>query len=123
MKHRIAVIGLAVGLAGCATTGQSSLAGTWEGIATPSAGPEAPFTMKLTQNAASIGGSITDNTGGSGPFDGTIKDNNVSFKAELANGFVVIGQFVLDGDTWAECSYQLEGVQGSDGKGSASRTE
>ena len=121
-RYFVPLLGIAVAALVGVAAAQSSIAGTWEGEATPSAGG-APntWTMTLEQDGAQVTGSYVDAVGANAQITGTVSENQAEFVMQF-EGFEVTASFVVDNDQWAMCTYSL-GPQGEGGTCSATRAQ
>ena len=118
----VAVLGMVVAALVGVAAAQSSIAGTWEGEATPSAGG-APntWTMTLEQDGTQVTGSYVDAVGTNAQITGSVSENQAEFVMQC-EGFEVTASFVGDDDQWTMCTYSL-GPQGEGGTCSATRAQ
>ena len=118
----VALLGIVVAALVGVTAAQSTLAGIWEGEATPSAGgaPNA-WTMTLEQDGTQVTGSYVDAAGTNAQVTGTVSENQAEFVMQF-DEFEVTASFVVDDDQWTMCTYSL-GAQGEGGTCSATRAQ
>ena len=121
-RYFVPLLGIAVAALVGVAAAQSSIAGTWEGEATPSAGG-APntWTMTLEQDGTQVTGSYVDAVGTNAQITGSVSENQAEFVMQF-EGFEVTASFVVDDDQWTMCTYSLGG-QGEGGTCSATRAQ
>ena len=101
---------------------QSSVAGKWDGTATPDAGgAPTSWTMTLEQDGAKVTGSYSDTFGGTGTIAGAISGDQAEFVLTLGDGIEFTAEFVVEGDEWKTCTYA--GATVDSGTCSATRAE
>ncbi len=121
-RYFVPLLGIVVAALVGVAAAQSSIAGTWEGEATPSAGG-APntWTMTLEQDGTQVTGSYVDAVGTNAQITGSVSENQAEFVMQF-EGFEVTASFVVDDDQWTMCTYSL-GAQGEGGTCSATRAQ
>ncbi len=121
-RYFVPLLGIVVAALVGVAAAQSSIAGTWEGEATPSAGG-APntWTMTLEQDGTQVTGSYVDAVGTNAQITGSVSENQAEFVMQF-EGFEVTASFVVDDDQWTMCTYSL-GPQGEGGTCSATRAQ
>ena len=118
----IVVPGIMVAALVGVTAAQSTLAGIWEGEATPSAGgaPNA-WTMTLEQDGTQVTGSYVDAAGTNAQVTGTVSENQAELAIQFGE-FAATANFVVDDNQWTMCTYSLA-PQGEGGTCAATRAQ